>query len=155
MSVQITRRIFLYSGIAASVLPGSALAIQSEVWSAPEAHKDLSEGKIRMIDVRSRAEWRETGLARNAWPISMHEPRFSKRLFTARDFAAEAPVALICATGGRSAYLLKALKRAGYNGFIDVSEGMLGSSLGPGWIRRGLPIVQLETALADLPKKLR
>jgi hypothetical protein len=31
---------------------------------------------------------------------------------------------------------------------------MLGSSLGPGWIAAGLPVVDMETALATLPDGL-
>ena len=85
----------------------------------------------------------------------MHERGFEQQLFAARDLAAGRPVALICATGGRSAQLLAALKRAGYSGFIDVSEGMLGSRRGPGWIARGLPITDLETALTAMPQALR
>ncbi len=84
----------------------------------------------------------------------MHERGFEKRLFAARELAGDKPIALICATGGRSARLLAALKRAGYSGFIDVSEGMLGSRRGPGWIARGLPITNLETALLNLPNLL-
>ena len=69
--------------------------------------------------------------------------------------AGQKPIALICATGGRSGQLLRALKRAGYTGYIDVSEGMLGSPLGAGWIARGLAVVDLETALRAMPMELR
>lgn len=140
---------------AAMVLPGIAWAATREIWSAPEVAEALDEEAVALLDVRTRAEWAETGLAKGAWPVSMHERGFEQRLFAARDLAAGRPVALICATGGRSAQLLAALKRAGYTGFIDVSEGMLGSRRGPGWIARGLPITDLETALAAMPQALR
>lgn len=130
-------------------------AATRSVWSAPDAAAALANGGITLIDVRSRPEWLETGLAAGAWPISMHEDRFEARLFAARDLSDTRPVALICATGGRSARLLAALTRAGYVGFIDVSEGMLGSRRGPGWIARGLPTIDLALALTDLPASLR
>lgn len=137
------------------VIPGLASAATREIWSAPEVAEALYDNAISLLDVRSRPEWADTGLAKGAWPVSMHERGFEQRLFAARDLSAGKPVALICATGGRSARLLAALKRAGYTGFIDVSEGMLGSRRGPGWIARGLPMTDLETALATLPDALR
>ncbi len=152
---RLRRRQFLALVAGASVMPGLARAVTSDTWSAQEVADALEDDAISLIDVRTRAEWTETGLAKGAWPISMHERGFEQRLFAARDLSAEKPVALICATGGRSARLLAALKRAGYPGFIDVSEGMLGSRRGPGWIARGLPITDLETALAALPEALR
>ncbi|WP_424991122.1 rhodanese-like domain-containing protein [Fluviibacterium sp. S390] len=135
--------------------PQVVAAATREIWSAAETADALSRNRISLIDVRSRPEWVETGVAKEAWPISMHEPGCEQRLFAARDFSGEKPIALICATGGRSGRLLSALKRAGYTGFIDVSEGMLGSPKGPGWIARGLPVTNLEAALASLPGALR
>ena len=75
-------------------------------------------------------------------------------MFTARDLAENRPLALICATGIRSASVLRALRLAGYDDFIDVSEGMLGSDRGPGWIKAGLPVVPIDQAWAALPKAL-
>ena len=46
---------------------------------------------------------------------------------------------------------MRSLRQAGYSGFIDVSEGMLGSARGPGWVATGLPVVNIETAIAALP----
>jgi len=149
------RRHFLALVAGISVMPGLARAVTRDIWSAQEVADALEDDAISLIDVRSRAEWTETGLAKGAWPVSMHERGFEQRLFAARDLSVEKPVALICATGGRSARLLAALKRAGYQGFIDVSEGMLGSRRGSGWIARGLPITDLGTALAALPEALR
>lgn len=152
---RLQRRHFLALVAGISIMPGLARAVTRDIWSAQEVADALEDGAISLIDVRSREEWTEIGLATGAWPISMHERGFERRLFAARDLSAEKPAALICATGGRSARLLAALKRAGYPGFIDVSEGMLGSRRGPGWIARGLPITDLETALAALPEALR
>ncbi len=138
----------------ALTFPELATAAPREIWSAQEAFEALETDSIALLDIRSRDEWNETGVAKSAWVVSMHERGFEKRLFAARELAGDKPIALICATGGRSARLLAALKRAGYSGFIDVSEGMLGSRRGPGWIARGLPITNLETALLNLPNLL-
>lgn len=148
------RRQFVMFGSAIAI-PGFAWGATGDVWSAAEAATALENNTVILLDVRSRSEWAETGIADGAWPISMHERGFEQRLFAARDIAGVRPVALICATGGRSARLLFALKRAGYTGFIDVSEGMLGSNHGPGWIARGLPMTDIGTAMDALPQALR
>ena len=149
------RRDFLVAILASTAPAVWASAATREIWSADEAFNALTKNTISMIDVRSRQEWLETGIAKGAWPISMHEGEFQRRLFAAHELSGQKSVALICATGGRSASLLNALKRARFTGFIDVSECMLGSHRGPGWIARGLPIVELKIALANLPQELR
>jgi rhodanese-related sulfurtransferase len=155
MHKELNRRTVILSVAAAIAVPGGAAMAQNvEIWQAQQAHDALVADRIKMIDVRSREEWAETGLAELAWPISLHEDRFSKRLFAARELANGRPVALICATGGRSGSVMRRLRQSGYDGFIDVSEGMLGSRRGPGWINSGLPVVSMETGLSALPKAL-
>jgi rhodanese-related sulfurtransferase len=155
MHEELNRRTVILSVAAAIAVPGGAAMAQNvEIWQAQQAHDALVADRIKMIDVRSREEWAETGLAELAWPISLHEDRFSKRLFAARELANGRPVALICATGGRSGSVMRRLRQSGYDGFIDVSEGMLGSRRGPGWINSGLPVVSMETGLSALPKAL-
>lgn len=149
------RRHFILLAPALVMVPYSVTAATRKVWSAVEASDALAQGEISLIDIRSRDEWMDTAVAKDAWPISMHEPRFEQRLFAAPNLSGEKPIALICATGGRSGHLLSALKQAGYMGFIDVSEGMLGSPKGPGWIARGLPVTDTEAALASMPDTLR
>lgn len=126
----------------------------ADIWSAMRAWNGLSNDEIRMIDVRSRQEWSDSGVAARTWPISMHEDRFPDRLFAAQKHAADRPIALICATGGRSGFIQRSLRKAGYEGFIDVSEGMLGSEQGPGWIAAGLPVVTADEVLDTLPHAL-
>jgi rhodanese-related sulfurtransferase len=84
----------------------------------------------------------------------MHEDRFVERLFAAKALADNLEVGLICATGGRSASLLRALHRARYKGYADISEGMLDSRRGAGWLAEGLPIVPLDAALTSLPAEI-
>ena len=132
-----------------------SLAATSEqsrgILTVQQAHAQLLEDRIRMLDIRSRGEWRETGIAQGAWAVSVHHWRFVERLFTAHELAENRPLALICATGIRSGSVMRALRLAGYDGFSDVSEGMLGSKRGPGWIKAGLPVVTMDEALAATP----
>lgn len=151
----IGRRVFIVGATAMGTLPGQGVwAQQAEIWSAKDAHDALKDDLIRLVDVRSRQEWADTGVALGAWPISLHEDRFPERLFAAKTLADGRPVALICATGGRSGYVMRSLREAGYSGFIDVSEGMMGSPRGPGWIASAFPTVSAEAALSGLPTEL-
>lgn len=136
--------------IAASRSP----ALTSEVWTVSMAYDALLSDSARLIDIRSRGEWQETGVGAGIWPISMHDRAFPTRLFAAKDLAGDRTVGLICATGGRSATVFQALRKASYEGYVDVSEGMLGSNRGPGWLSAGLPVVTLDVALASLPEVL-
>lgn len=149
------RRVLAMSvAIPAQAFATTALALSREVWSAAQAHEALLEDRVRLLDIRSREEWRETGVAQGAWLVSMHERQFPERLFATRQLAEDRTVALICATGGRSGAVMQALRQAGHAGFVDVSEGMLGNRLGPGWIATGLPVVTMSEALALLPAAL-
>lgn len=140
--------------VPAQSLATPAFAQSPEVWSAEQAHTALQEDRLRLLDIRSRDEWRETGVAQGAWLVSMHEARFPERLYAARQHAEDRTIALICATGGRSGAVMSALLQAGQSGFVDVSEGMLGSHRGAGWIAAGFPIVSMNEALAALPAAL-
>lgn len=123
-------------------------------WTVQQTFEALTDDAARLLDIRTREEWRATGVARGAWPVSMHDPRFPERLFAARDLADGRKVALICATGGRSGAVMRAILQAGHGGFVDVPEGMMGSAAGPGWIKAGLPVVSASAALKALPPAL-
>lgn len=131
------------------------LAAADDVWSATRAFDALLQDRLRMLDIRTPEEWRETGVAQGAWPVNLFDERFPERLFKARDLAGDRPVALICRTGGRSGGVMETLRKSGHTDFVDVSEGMLGSTAGPGWIKAGLPIVTAQEALASLPLALK
>lgn len=118
----------------------SNLELSSRITVA-QAHAASKQGNILLIDIRSRREWRETGVAETALPISMHESGFIRKLDKVMSENPGKPVALICAAGVRSNYLRERLMARGYPGLIDVPEGMMGSRAGPGWISSGLPIV--------------
>lgn len=108
--------------------------------SAPEALKAATDGDVVLVDIRTRQEWQQTGLAQPALPISMHEGGFVQKLLQATAGDRSRPVAIICATGGRTRYLQNVLAGAGFTNIIDVPEGMMGSPAGPGWLKRSLPV---------------
>lgn len=114
----------------------------TEIMSAPDARAAAREGRIVLIDVRSPQEWKQTGIADVAVPITMHNNRFLTRLQTVIDENPDKKIAFICAVGGRTGFITRDLEARGYKDLIDVSEGMSGSPEGPGWINRGLPLKQ-------------
>ncbi len=112
---------------------GNALAVS-------DAHAAAAEGRIVLVDIRRPEEWARTGIGEGAHPIDMRRPDFLEALGAIAGPDKDAPIALICAQGVRSAHVANAMTEAGYTNVIDVPEGMLGSAAGPGWIGAGLPV---------------
>lgn len=110
------------------------------VIAADMAHRQVQAGAMTLVDIRRPGEWRATGSPLGAVRIDMRDDDFTDRLQLLRTAAPDLPTALICARGVRSARLANRLTAAGLTGILDVSEGMLGSATGPGWIARGLPV---------------
>lgn len=108
----------------------------------------VTAGEIVLLDIRSREEWAESGVAEGAWPVSMHEDDFAQRLQAILQRYDPSQIGLICATGGRSNYVAQVLQQNGVAGVVNVSEGMFGNTHGAGWIARGLPVVSAEDARA-------
>lgn len=125
---------------------------ETPIWSAEDARKAMQLGEALVLDIRSPEEWKETGLAEGALPVSMHTRDFGQNLQSLMNTAKKTgrPIAMICATGGRTKQVTDILRKNGITGVIDVSEGMMGNHRGKGWIAKGLPVVDLDTAQAAL-----
>jgi rhodanese-related sulfurtransferase len=115
-------------------------AMAAQLMSAPQAHQAALAGELVIVDIRSPAEWRETGIADSAVAITMHDRNFLSNLDTLIAKHRDKPIAFICATGGRTAFVTRELEKRGYSGLVDIAEGMDGSPAGPGWLRRNLPL---------------
>ncbi len=96
-----------------------------------------------LVDIRRPDEWARTGVGAGAQPLDMRREDFIAALLRLTG-GPDAPVALICARGVRSRHLAVQLAEAGFGDVRDVPEGMLGSGAGPGWLRKGLPVVEME-----------
>lgn len=147
---RIARRGFVLGGLA--VLGVGALGsarwfnVSAQVsagdLSAPAARDAALAGEITLVDIRRPDEWAATGVPEGGVGIDMRRDDFIDVLLAQTGGARDKPVALICARGVRSAWLSARLKEAGFTQIIDVPEGMLGSGAGPGWVKRGLPVVR-------------
>lgn len=147
-----TRRGFLALGAICAVSAGAVASRWFNIWaqtgegalSAPDAHRAALAGDVVLIDIRRPDEWALTGVGEGAHPLDMRHQDFLAALRVQVDQDLSRPVALICARGVRSQRLGLKLADAGFTQIIDVPEGMLGSGAGPGWIKRGLPLRQIN-----------
>lgn len=126
--------IVIFSAIAKDMTPNEA---------AVELNNNLL-----IIDVRSKSEWKETGVIANAKLIQMYNAtRTLRKEYVSEilDFIGDnksIEVAIICHSGGRSSGTVKMLEEKGYYNISNIAEGMVGSNSKEGWINRGLPIIK-------------
>lgn len=143
MSISLTRRALLLSGMAFVALPAGAQTaaqlIASKTLSVEDAYDLAQNGAITLVDIRRPDEWAATGVGEGANPLDMRRKDFLSALDTLVGGDRTAPIAVMCARGVRSKWLSAQLTNAGFTQIIDVPEGMLGSKAGPGWLRIGLP----------------
>jgi rhodanese-related sulfurtransferase len=117
--------------------------------AAPEAYAEAQAGKLTLIDIRRPDEWRQTGVAKDALRINMAHPQgapgFVGQVASEVGGNLDAPIGLICRTGSRTTRMQQALREAGFTRVYNIREGMVGSSAGPGWIARGLPVERCQS----------
>lgn len=134
--------------MTAVALAGVPAGAGEAVISAETAHARAVDGDLLLVDVRSPEEWRRTGVPEGAQAITMHGPHGTEavveavRRLTGGD--RHRPVAVICAAGVRSRLVQHLLQRDGFSHVSNVAEGMLGARAGPGWLARGLPVLEAE-----------
>jgi len=126
-----------------TVAPATAGA--GSVIDSGKALAEVTAGEMTLLDIRSPEEWRKTGVPQGAKTVTFHDPQgmagFVAAATRAVDGNKDRPVALICATGGRSSRAASALSDAGFTQVLNVREGMLGNFFdGPGWLKRKLPV---------------
>ena len=119
-------------------------ALAQEKIDVATAQQLAEKGEVLLLDIRTPREWKQTGVSPLATPMNMRERSFGADLMALIDSNRDQPIALICASGGRSAYLAQVLSKAGFSSIYDVTEGMVGSGAGPGWIGAGLPVVGFD-----------
>lgn len=138
-----------WSALSIAILALSALAgcarEPGPTLSAPEALAAAQQGRLTLVDIRTPQEWRQTGIAQGVERIDMRDPKFERILLARVGHDKNAPIALICRTGNRTAKMQAILREAGFTNVYHVAEGMAGSPYGPGWMARGLPMESCRT----------
>ncbi len=128
--------------LLSSIILAAPLSRAEPDMPAADAYAAAQAGKIRLIDIRTPEEWRQTGVAPGAWRVDFYRgPQVllqSVMQMTGGDKTA--PIALICRTGNRTTHAQQFLKAQGFTQVYNVKEGMVGSAAGPGWLKRGLPV---------------
>lgn len=113
-----------------------------ETMSAEMALDMSRKGDLTLVDVRTPMEWMRSGVAEGALTITPQNPAFMQELSDAVGADKSRPIALICATGNRSAMIARFLREQGYRAVSDVSEGMMGNFSAPGWLNKNLPVTK-------------
>jgi len=152
-----TRRsvlMFASGAFVASFFTGAHAALAQDAkpiktLQAQEAFDAAQSGEIILVDIRTPEEWRETRVGEGAIGLDMRTEEFVNSLVTLRKANPDTPIALICRTGARSAYVTAALAGQGFPGLMDVPEGMVGGRNGQGWLKRGLPTYEGTTNNID------
>ena len=108
--------------VVLSGAPARTQEAEPEHVTASRAWDLAEQGGLVIVDVRTQGEWRQTGVAPGAARISLYSnwaiPNldFAEEVLAALGGDHDRPVALVCATGGRSSYA------AGMLG-VDVDAG--------------------------------
>ncbi len=133
---------FLLALMAIALATSTALAFNPEIdLSVQQTFERMNQGTLVLIDVRTEEEWRQTGIAEGAAPISMLDPEFLGKLAAVKAANPGRTIAFICASGRRSGIVQAELARRGFEDIYSVYGGTTGSRDAPGWIAEGLPIV--------------
>ena len=107
-----------------------------------QAHTFMKDDDLVLIDIRTEGEWMRTGVAQGAVALTAAGPEFVDHVLDLLGGDKTRPVALICASGNRSAHVQRYMQAHGFTQVVNVVEGMTGGAgAGPGWILRGLPTV--------------
>lgn len=102
--------------------------------SVEEAHKKASNGAISLIDIRTPAEWEQSGTPEHAELVQLQRDDFVETILAKHNAAPDKPIALICRSGGRSTRAAQMLEQAGLQTLYNVTEGA------NGWRAKGLPV---------------
>lgn len=108
------------------ILASSLMAELTNVWVSPSF---VAKG-IKIIDIRTPAEWKETGIIKDAYPVMFFDERgnFDVQSFIIKlnsIVKKDEQFALICRVGSRTAMVSKFLSEKLHYNVIDLKGGMM------------------------------
>lgn len=139
--------------VALAVCLAAAAAHAAEELKPHLAWSKMERGGMTLLDVRTPAEWLQTGVPKNARLVTLSDPRGAAGFVAGAKKAVRGdlrkPVGVICRTGNRSAQAVALLEKAGFKTVYDVPEGVVGNGSTTGWAPRGLPMVACGDCAAE------
>jgi rhodanese-related sulfurtransferase len=138
---------YLIGLLAALFLTLSARAEIIDIDSA--GLQDLIDSGVPLIDVRTPGEWRETGVIEGSHLLTFFDERgrYDAAAWLAeleRIAGPDQPVALICATGGRTTAISFFLdQQVGYDKVYHATEGVIG------WLKQDRAVASVAESEAD------
>jgi rhodanese-related sulfurtransferase len=136
-----TRRILLAGAFAILAAAGGHAQSGLSALSAREAHDGALAGQLVIVDIRTPAEWADTGVPQGALRLDAEASGFELRLAGLRVDYPGKRIVLIDRSGGLSASTRQKLAGRGWRDLGLVRGGMLGSASDKGWLAEGLPVV--------------
>lgn len=92
--------------------------------SCAEASAQSAAGQIILIDVRTDAEWSNSGVPPKAHRKTLQDADFADYLQRVRKQFKGLPIAFFCLSGARSAKAARAAREAGIDDVLIVSGGL-------------------------------
>lgn len=131
--------------------PAHAADVQS--LKPHQAWSKMERGEMVLLDVRTQAEWYQSGVPKSARLVTLSDPRGTAGFVAGAKKAVrgnlKTPVGVICRTGNRSAKAAQLLAQAGFKTIYDVPEGVIGDANTTGWAVRGLPMVSCGDCIPE------
>jgi rhodanese-related sulfurtransferase len=81
--------------------------------------------------------------------MDMTQQGFAQRLVELYEAHPNRPMAIICASGARSTYVVTALRERGLKRLVNIREGMTGGRNGPGWLAKNLPVRSIDQPIQN------
>lgn len=107
--------------MAAFLLLAAAAPAQTKIDAAQTAAFLLKDADVQLVDVRTPAEWQQTGVIEGARKMNFNSPDFQQQ---ATQLDKSKPVIVYCAAGGRSPKAASLLVKMGFTKVYDYAGGM-------------------------------
>ncbi len=121
-----------------TIIGASAFAPNKDLTNQ-QTYELMQQDRLILIDIRTKAEWQQTGIAKGALTIDMMDKDFLEKIANIRLDNPAKTIAFICASGRRSSIVWAELTKRGYKNIYSVFGGTTGNGVA-GWIKDGLPI---------------
>ena len=118
--------------------------INSEI-TLDKAYSLYEKNKLLIFDIRTKKEWKMTGVIPNSILINMHDNKNLERENFLNEVSSELElrknenIAFICASGARSKVVMDFFINKGYKNIFHIPDGIIGNQSN-GWLFQGYPI---------------